>query len=321
MPELPEVEAARAHLATWTEGRRVVAAPAVPELAGRTLLAWHRRGKRLAGRLDDGRWLLAHLGLTGAFRRLDLAGLVSGSSGPPSGLPAPGSAAPPRHARFTLTLDDGLAVALVDPRGFGRVAISEAADPFSDLGPDALSLLAAPDAPDALADRLGPASPRAVLKDRALDQARLAGLGNIAILEGAFRARLHPHLPLAALDAAAFARLAAGLRAHLEETLADCLATPDLVYVSQGGPNPFAVYGRAGAPCPAGPSSGSAPGSSGPSSGSAPGSSGPSSGSAPGSSGPSSGSAPGSSGHPALVRTVRAGRPTFFCPACQPLPP
>jgi formamidopyrimidine-DNA glycosylase len=264
MPELPEVEAARTHLAAWTEGRQVVAAPAVPELAGRTLLAWSRRGKRLAGRLDDGRWLIAHLGMTGAFRRVERAGLGSGS---------------PRHARVTLTLDDGQGVALVDPRGFGRMAVSEAADPFSDLGPDALSLLSSPDAAAALCDRLGPASARAVLKDRALDQARVAGLGNIAILEGAFRARLHPHLALAALDAPAFARLAAGLRAHLEATLADCLATSDLVYVSQGGPNPFAIYGRAGAPCP--------------------------------------------SGHAtpvALVRAIRAGRPTFFCPACQPPP-
>ncbi len=234
MPELPEVEAARTWLSAWTAGRPFAAVDPTPlSLRGREVLAWKRHGKRLAGLLDDGRLLLAHLGMTGAFRRL-----------PPGTLP-------PRHSRWLATLDHGATLVFVDPRGFGQVKVTDPAppDPFADLGPDALSLLTGEAPGPALAAALGGAG-RATLKDRALDQARVAGLGNIAVIEGAFRARLHPHLPLGALGPTDFAALAAGLRDHLHETLAGCLGTPELVYVSQGGPNPFRVYGREGAPCP-----------------------------------------------------------------------
>jgi formamidopyrimidine-DNA glycosylase len=267
MPELPEVEAARTWLSAWTAGRRFSSRASTPEaLRGCQVRVWQRHGKRLAAWLDNGRLLTAHLGMTGAFRRFD------------PGVPLP------RHARWSADLEDGATLALVDPRGFGHVTLAarvEAVAPFDDLGPDALALLTAPAPGPALAAALGAAGPsvRAILKDRALDQRRVAGLGNIAILEGAFRARLHPHTPLGALSSEAFARLAAGLRDHLQETLAGCLATPDLVYVSQGGPNPFRVYGRADAPCPM--------------------------------------------DHAIAVpilRTTRAGRPTFTCPACQPEP-
>jgi formamidopyrimidine-DNA glycosylase len=57
-------------------------------------------------------------------------------------------------------------------------------------------------------------------------------------------------VPVGQLTRDDLARLVAGIHAHLEATLDDALATDALVYVNEGGPNPFLVYGREGEPCP-----------------------------------------------------------------------
>lgn len=264
MPELPEVEATRVLLNRQMLGRAVVkiaadrGEEALAPLLGQTVGPWGRRGKRLVAPLGEALQLQLHLGMTGKI-----------VSDPPAAR---------AHVRVTLTLDDGGRIGFVDTRRFGSLEISaKAVDPFHDLGPDALELLTGiADPGGALAGCLLPRGrSTAVLKDRALDQGRLAGLGNIAIIEGAHRACLHPHLPVAALSESDWTALAHGICAHLEDTLADCLAVAEVLYVSEGGPNPFAVYGREGEPCPR-------------------------------------------CREAAIIRLVRANRPTFVCPRCQP---
>jgi formamidopyrimidine-DNA glycosylase len=254
MPELPEVEATRQNLTRWTTGRRVlevVAEGASPlgSIAGEPIGEWHRRGKRLAAEVGAG-VLLVQLGMTGR--------IVFGAP-----LERP-------YQRVRLVLDEG-AVSLIDVRRLGRVVlVGDLGAAFEGLGPDARD--DAPDGPGL--GRLLGRSRKGPLKAALLDQARIAGLGNIAVLEACFRAGLHP---LRALDTVAEVELTAlsrGIAAHLSHTLATTLGHDEIVYVSEGGGNPFLIYGRAGQPCPRCATT--------------------------------------------LQRETTAGRPTIWCPVCQP---
>lgn len=237
MPELPEVEATRDNLVRWTTGRRVVAvaldpagthlAPFAP-LIGRTLTGWRRHGKRLAGLLtNDEQVVLVQLGMTGRIVK---------------------DAAPDRpHQRVRLTFDDASTLSLIDTRRLGRVVLCANLDEaFSGLGPDAL--YERPDGPTL--GRLLGLHRKAPLKAALLDQARIAGLGNIAAVEACHRAGLHPHRPLDSLFAFDLAALSLGIAEHLAHTLATTLGHDEIAYVSEGGENPFLVYGREALPCP-----------------------------------------------------------------------
>ena len=98
----------------------------------------------------------------------------------------------PAWDRFVVHFDGGGALRLRDPRRLGGVEL----DPDEErLGPDAASVGAA---------RLGQilAGSEAPLKARLLDQARLAGLGNLLADELLWRAGLDPARPAASLDPA-----------------------------------------------------------------------------------------------------------------------
>ena len=82
-----------------------------------------------------------------------------------------------------------------------------------------------------------------------MDQQRIAGLGNIHTAEALFRARLHPDRPVGSLSRPELARLARGIAASLRHAMQH--ADPEgFDYVSEGGDNPFRVYGREDQPCP-----------------------------------------------------------------------
>ncbi|MEQ1567017.1 MAG: DNA-formamidopyrimidine glycosylase family protein [Myxococcota bacterium] len=251
MPELPEVEVCRRQLTRWTAGRTLldvaVRDPAVvrgtlstrpsdklPDgetqvraLVGATSTAVSRYGKRLGWTFGD-RALVAHLGMTGHWVWR-----------------APGDEPPP-STRIGLTFDTGTAW-YVDGRRFGCVVPLDAADLDATLragcGPDAL---AEPLDPDTLRARV---SSRKPVKVALMEQDRLAGLGNIHAAEALFRARVSPRLRADALTADQWAALAAAIVAQLQGAV-DAEDSDELVYVNLGGPNPFAVYGRAGEPCP-----------------------------------------------------------------------
>jgi formamidopyrimidine-DNA glycosylase len=248
MPELPEVEAARRLLTAWTVGRKITAVDVLDQarialapaaLVGRTITAWTRRGKLLVAALDDGcSALIGHLGMTGKW----------------VAEPAPDRPHQRVVLHFAKASKKPRAVALVDPRRWGELSVVPiAADPTAHLGPDAL---------DAVNDvHFGVAglraalegarsSPTARLKDRLVDQARLAGLGNIAASEIPFRARLSPYAKVAALSANAWKRLLDAIREHLLATIAALDGHPEIDYLSDGGNNTFLVYGREGLPCP-----------------------------------------------------------------------
>ena len=188
MPELPEVETIRRHLAPHVEGRVLEAVevlderwcrPLAPEelahaVRGRRVERLSRRGKYLVWELSDDVYLLMHLRMTGTLL-LD---------------PDP----PPRHPRVRFDLGDHELV-FDDPRRFGTGELAlgpEALDAFFDarLGVEPLERDFTGEHLYALAQ-----TSRAPVKAFLLDQKRVAGVGNIYADEALFRARVHPLRP------------------------------------------------------------------------------------------------------------------------------
>ncbi len=199
MPEILEVEASRDLLERRALRRRIVAVeapdpwylkrgltePALRDaLVGRRLERARRHGKLLL--LDasrDGPTVGIHFGMTGRVY-VDLEPAIEhlrwGSNVPD-----------PAWDRLVVRLAGGTELLVRDPRRLGAVEL----DPdTSRLGADALSLTA-----DELTGALD--GRRAPLKALLLDQARIAGLGNLLVDEALWRAGLDPARPAGSLDA------------------------------------------------------------------------------------------------------------------------
>ncbi len=246
MPELPEVEIARRSLVRWLGGTRVVRAVADPEartfrgadprlfakLKGE-LVGTERRGKYLLVAFSGGYGALLHLGMTGKFVRR------------PKGHEE-------RWSRARFELDDGNVIHFRDPRLFGRIhpakgSLEElrALPPFGDLGVDPLI-----DGLDARSLEEAVGRSKQDLKVALMDQARVAGLGNIHAAEALFRAGLHPARKPQTLSAPEWRKLAKGIGDSIAFALADAEGADEIEYVEEpGAENPFHIYGRAGEPC------------------------------------------------------------------------
>jgi formamidopyrimidine-DNA glycosylase len=177
MPELPEVERARALIESRALGRTVasvddadtwVCRPHAPgEIAsaieGATLASAHRQGKAMWVELDGGPPLGLHLGMTGRIA-VDEDGAGS------------------KWDRFTIRFEDGGSLALRDKRRLGRAVL----DPdLSRLGPDAAEV-----SRTEFRERVGRGT--APLKARIMDQSVIAGVGNLLADEALWRAGLSP---------------------------------------------------------------------------------------------------------------------------------
>jgi formamidopyrimidine-DNA glycosylase len=250
MPELPEVEIAARNLRAWTRGRTIVSAEGAPRagyvfrpstpaafaraVTGARFGEIRRIGKHLLVDLEQHGaplGLLAHLGMTGKWLRR--------RAGDP----------PPRFSRARLALDDGAVLHFDDLRLFGRLRIVpgarfEAVPEVAALGRDPLA-----DGidPAALGEAL--ARSRLPVKVRIMDQAVLAGVGNIYASEACFRAKLDPRRKGPSLTRPEVKRLAAAILAAMEDGIAR-QEGPEITYVEEGGENPFRVYAREGERCP-----------------------------------------------------------------------
>jgi formamidopyrimidine-DNA glycosylase len=217
VPELAEVDAYR-RLATQALGRRVaeVLAPdawylrggieagsLADALVGRRFVDARRIGKLLLLDTDnDGPVLGLRFGMSGRL-------LVDGTAGVDQLLYSSDQDLE-RWDRFGIRFADGGDMRIRDPRRLGGV---ELAPPEDRLGPDALSVTV-----DDLVRALGHS--QAPLKARLLDQARLAGVGNLAADEILWRAGLDPGRPAATLSPNEVARL----QDQLVGTLRDLIA-------------------------------------------------------------------------------------------------
>ncbi len=243
MPELPEVDHAARRLSRWTKGRVIEEARALDELVvadgdafealrGATVLEVMRRGKNAVVRLEqDGqpKALWFHLGMTGHLKQLPRSTALT-------------EVALPKFSRFAIAVSDSV-IALTDMRRMGRAA----AGPREAIESKHLSGLgfeATESTPERLAVALDTAQ---VLKAALMDQARIAGLGNIHAAEALFLAKLHPERPSRSLSSTELSRLSDAIRQALDRAMVS--EDEELAYVSEGGPNIFFVYGREGEPC------------------------------------------------------------------------
>ena len=247
MPELPEVETIRGHLAPHVEGRTLEhveildarwCRPIAPEelafaVTGREVERLGRRGKYLVWELSDDVFLLMHLRMTGTLL-LD---------------PEPA----PRHMRVRLDLGDHTLV-FDDPRRFGTGELAlgpQALDAFFDarLGVEPLERDFTGDHLYSLAQ-----TSRAPIKAFLLDQKRVAGVGNIYADEALFRARVQPLRPAnrrtRAQCAAIRDAVVASLRAGLEAKGATIDDFRDPYGVSGSFQDQFLVHLREHEPCP-----------------------------------------------------------------------
>ena len=243
MPELPEVEIMARGVRRRLGGARLVAV-ALPDpkvlaggdllgLVGRLLGEVGRRGKYLC--LDfDGRLLVIEPRMTGQV--VDDAGDRVGPSGRA------------RRVRLVLRFEGGGILGFDDPRRLGAVHVVEA-DAIGaffagrHLGPEAWPVERAP---AWWVQRFSGA--RGPLKPALMDQARVAGIGNIGASEACWRAGLSPWRPAGGLSLAEWEAMGAAVRGWIEDTLAE-EGEGEIHLLTQGGENLFRVYGRSGEPC------------------------------------------------------------------------
>jgi formamidopyrimidine-DNA glycosylase len=250
MPELPEVETVRrglvpvleGHCLTKVETRRAdLRRPFPPRfaerLAGRKVKALERRGKYLIARLDDGNALIIHLGMSGRL-------IVDRPPDPPPG----------RHDHVIFVTETGARIRFHDPRRFGLMDLCPAQalsdhPLLCDLGVDPLS-------DDFTGARLAAlfAGRRQPVKNALMDQRLIAGIGNIYASEALFRAAISPRRAAVRITSGAAARLASSVKRVLNAAIAaggsslrdHVQPNGELGYFQHH----WAVYGRAGEPCP-----------------------------------------------------------------------
>jgi formamidopyrimidine-DNA glycosylase len=226
MPELPEVESARAvierhglrrHIVDVDDSDTYVCRPHVPgeirhALLGGELISAMRRGKSMWCETDPSLGAVTlgiHLGMSGKIVIADADGTeIDGGDYWERGR-QPGDY---RWARFTVTFDDGGRLMLVDPRRLGRIRLNP---PVEQLGPDA-QLITPAQFRTALA-----AGTTAPVKARIMDQRRIAGIGNLLADEILWRARIHPARAVHSLGAPEQSRLLRATRDTIRVALRD----------------------------------------------------------------------------------------------------
>ena len=218
MPELPEVEYTARQLqasvvgATIREAQvfweRTISHPQVPdflaEIAGRRIESVRRRGKFLLLDLSGDLFLAIHRRMTGNFLLLPPGWHIDTSlresdpvtwktKGPHFHPPVSAGTSytiETSHCRTCFVLSDERYLLFTDPRKFGRIALwsrAQEREVFADLGPEPLSdTFTTEHLTIALAGR------RSSIKQALLDQAVVAGIGNIYADEALHYACIHP---------------------------------------------------------------------------------------------------------------------------------
>jgi formamidopyrimidine-DNA glycosylase len=182
----------------------------------------------------------------------------------------------PRHLRASILLDDGTRLLFTDARRFGQAVVLEGdrLDEYfgSRLGVEPLSAALTAEELCRLA-----AGRRVPLKSFLLDQAGVAGIGNIYADEALHRAELHPLSPAGSMKPEDCERLREGIVATLEAGLRSGGASVDDYRDARGErgamQDEFLVHTREGKACPRCGAE--------------------------------------------IRRVVVAGRSTYFCPSCQ----
>lgn len=193
MPELPEVETVCRGLNQVTSGliietaevllSRTIAYPEVDssfiqDIQGQKIINWQRRGKYLLAELSDS-WLGVHLRMTGQLLWLSRDAVVH------------------KHTRIRLFFPQQKELRFVDTRTFGKFwLVNKSQSPeniitgLQKLGPEPFSQEFSQ---QYLQTQLSKS--RRHIKTILLDQALVAGVGNIYADESLFLSRIHPATP------------------------------------------------------------------------------------------------------------------------------
>ncbi|MBI4718498.1 MAG: bifunctional DNA-formamidopyrimidine glycosylase/DNA-(apurinic or apyrimidinic site) lyase [Planctomycetes bacterium] len=281
MPELPEVETIVRQLDAALAGRtlgevrlhrydtvRCAPRPLGELLRRRRVERVVRRAKRIIIVLAPPGHLIVHLGMTGRFTLDDATD------------PAP------KHTHLRIRIAGSVQeLRFTDARRFGGVWWSDTfPEPQRRSLPDAAQarIWRTPVGPEPLSLTL--AEFRIILRRRRpvktllMDQAAIAGLGNIYCSESLHRAGIHPETPACLLDHDAAGRLLRAIKTTLRQAIRHQGSTVDDYRGADGREgsyqNHHRVYQRERTPCP--------------------------------------------TCGAAIRRIVMAGRSTFYCPACQP---
>jgi formamidopyrimidine-DNA glycosylase len=247
MPELPEVETTRLGLVPLVVGRRIrdvvvrerrlrwpVPRDLASRLKGRAVESISRRGKYLLFDCGTGH-LLVHLGMSGSLTLV------------------PAGTAACLHDHVDIGFEGGGTMRLNDPRRFG--AVLWVREPgrhalLRDLGVEPF---------DGTFDgrylHERARGRRVAVKQFLMDAHNVTGVGNIYANEALFAARLHPSRAAGRISRQRYEVLAREVRATLRRAIASGGSTLRNFVGSDGRPGYFqqqyAVYGRAGEPCPA----------------------------------------------------------------------
>ncbi len=257
MPELPEVETVRLGLEKVTVGMqilggevlypRTIAHPHTPQafvqgVQDTTFLAWMRRGKYLLGQLsladyEQPCWLGVHLRMTGQLLWLDRNESVQ------------------KHTRVRLFFANNRELRFVDQRTFGQMWwVAPTEDPenvitgLQKLGPEPFS-------DDFSVEYLGESlqGRKRSIKSALLDQALVAGVGNIYADEALFMSGICPTTLCRQLQPEQVQRLRTAIVDVLSTSIGAGGTTfsdfRDLKGVNGNYGGMAWVYGRQGQPC------------------------------------------------------------------------
>lgn len=256
MPELPEVETVRRGLSPAMEGQRIdqlevnradLRFPFPDQfkarVEGTTITRMGRRAKFLVTELSSGEALIMHLGMSGRFT-VNSAATAEFHHDPGTN---------PAHDHVIFHMSSGATVTYNDPRRFGFMELWPIEDlsnypRIKHLGPEPLSNhFNAAYLDEVLRGKAAP------IKSVLLDQAVIAGLGNIYVCEALFRSGISPRRKAMSVVGKRAERLAPAINEVIAEAIAAggssisdfASASGELGYFQKQ----FDVYDREGEAC------------------------------------------------------------------------
>jgi formamidopyrimidine-DNA glycosylase len=246
VPELPEVETTVNDLKPFVVNKRIenvdvlwngnIAAPSVEQfrkgLTGRKIVSLTRRGKLLIFALDDDKFWIVHMRMTGSL------------------LLKKATEKPEKPVGVIIYLDNGTAIHFRDMRHFGKMwLVKDVKAVTGKLGPEPLE----PEfTPGVLAKILH--NRKTAIKGLLLDQTLIAGIGNMYADETLYASRIHPMREASSLTKAEVKRLHEAIEKVLTEAIRNKGASTETYIRPEGAKGEahlqFQVAHQRGKDCP-----------------------------------------------------------------------